>query len=67
MSAAALSRLGASVTGIGDLELESGDVISDVSVAHRSWGRLSPTATNAVVVCHALTGTQVQMPSALLR
>jgi homoserine O-acetyltransferase len=57
MSAAELPRLGTSVTGIGDLELENGDVIPDVSVALRTWGRLSPTASNAVVVCHALTGS----------
>ena len=57
MSAAALPRLGPTITRIGDFELESGDILPDVSIAHRSWGRLSPTATNAVVVCHALTGS----------
>ena len=58
MSAAALTRLGTSITGIGDFELESGEVLPDVAIAHRSWGRLTPSATNAVVVCHALTGSQ---------
>jgi len=57
MSAAALPRLGPTITRIGDFELESGDMLPDVSIAHRTWGRLSPTATNAVVVCHALTGS----------
>ena len=45
MSAAALPRLGPTITRIGDFELESGDVLPDVSIAHRSWGRLSPTAS----------------------
>ncbi len=57
MSSAELSRIGTTVTKIGDFELESGEVIPDVVIAHRSWGRLTPTGTNAVVVCHALTGS----------
>jgi homoserine O-acetyltransferase len=39
------------------LELESGEVLDRVTVAYRSWGRLSPARDNAVVVCHALTGS----------
>lgn len=57
MSAADFPRIGAAITEIGDFELESGEVIPDVRIAHRSWGRLTPTGTNAVVVCHALTGS----------
>lgn len=37
--------------------LESGEVLPEVVIAYRSWGRLSPAADNAVIVCHALTGS----------
>jgi homoserine O-acetyltransferase len=37
--------------------LESGAVLDDLAVAYRTWGRLSPAADNAVIVCHALTGS----------
>jgi len=39
------------------LELECGAVLERVTVAYRSWGRLSLAGDNAVVVCHALTGS----------
>lgn len=39
------------------LELECGAVLGSVTVAYRSWGRLSLAGNNAVVVCHALTGS----------
>lgn len=58
MSSTRLPRLGASIHELGDLELENGDILPDVRIAYRSWGRLDATGTNAVVVCHALTGSQ---------
>ncbi|QAY74509.1 homoserine O-acetyltransferase [Agromyces protaetiae] len=41
---------------VGDVPLESGDVLPDVRVAYESWGELSPARDNAVLVLHALTG-----------
>ena len=34
-----------------------GAAISGVTVAYQTWGRLNAAADNAVVLCHALTGT----------
>ena len=41
---------------IGDLALEHGGVLPDVTVAYETWGTLSPSGDNAVLVEHALTG-----------
>ncbi|MTE11679.1 homoserine O-acetyltransferase MetX [Nocardia aurantiaca] len=41
---------------IGDVELESGAVIPDVTLAVQRWGELSANADNVVLVEHALTG-----------
>jgi len=37
--------------------LESGAEVPDVQVAYRTWGELAPDGDNAVLVCHALTGS----------
>jgi homoserine O-acetyltransferase len=39
------------------LDLELGGRLEKVRVGYRTWGRLAPDGRNAVVVCHALTGT----------
>lgn len=41
---------------IGDLPLESGTVLPEVTLAYETWGELSPRRDNAVLVLHALTG-----------
>jgi homoserine O-acetyltransferase len=41
---------------IGDLAVETGEVIPDVTLAVQRWGELSPNGDNLVLVEHALTG-----------
>jgi homoserine O-acetyltransferase len=41
----------------GPLPLELGGELAAVRVGYRTWGALDPDGANAVVVCHALTGS----------
>ncbi len=41
---------------IGDVALESGAVLEDVTIAYQSWGQLTPEKDNAILVNHAMTG-----------
>ncbi|GAB3286370.1 homoserine O-acetyltransferase [Kineosporia babensis] len=41
---------------IGDISLERGGVLENVQMSYETWGTLSPTGDNAVLVLHALTG-----------
>lgn len=40
------------------LGLDCGAIIAPLAVAYRTYGRLNATRSNAVLVCHALTGDQ---------
>ena len=39
------------------LALESGAQLPELRIAYRSWGELNAAKDNAVVICHALTGS----------
>ncbi|GAA3639662.1 homoserine O-acetyltransferase [Kineosporia mesophila] len=50
------SRGGRKFSRIGNVTLERGGRLDDVEMAYETWGTLSPTGDNAVLVLHALTG-----------
>ena len=41
---------------IGDVGLEDGQVLKDVTIAYQSWGELNSNKDNAILVNHAMTG-----------
>ena len=41
-----------------NLKLESGEVIKDFKIAFKTFGNLNREKTNAILICHALTGDQ---------
>lgn len=45
-----------SVSGGRRFQLEGGGALEEVVLAYETWGRLASDASNAVLVCHALTG-----------
>ncbi len=46
------------VTLPGALPLDCGDVLEGVEIAYTTWGRLNADRSNAILLCHALTGDQ---------
>lgn len=47
-----------SVTLTHPLPLDSGQALDDVAIAYETYGELSSDRSNAILVCHALTGDQ---------
>ncbi len=41
---------------VGAFEPERGGVLDDVTVAYQTWGTLNSDCSNAVLVCHAISG-----------
>lgn len=41
---------------VGPLELELGGRLPNVRIAYETWGTLAPNRSNAILLCHALTG-----------
>ncbi|GGC65525.1 homoserine O-acetyltransferase [Hoyosella rhizosphaerae] len=44
------------LVAIGDLEMESGALLPDVTLAVQRWGEVSPRGDNVILALHALTG-----------
>ena len=47
-----------SVTIAASLPLDSGQSLPSVTIAYQSYGALNADKSNAVLICHALTGDQ---------
>lgn len=50
--------VGLAVTLEGPLTLDSGRTLSPVTIAYATYGTLNAARSNAILVCHALTGDQ---------
>ncbi|KAJ3190745.1 homoserine O- acetyltransferase [Irineochytrium annulatum] len=46
-----------SIARLPTFEAECGEVLTDVPVAYKTWGKLNDSASNCMVICHALTGS----------
>jgi homoserine O-acetyltransferase len=42
---------------IPEVTLECGDILHQVPVAYKTWGKMNKAADNVMVICHALTGS----------
>ncbi|HNF27858.1 MAG TPA: alpha/beta fold hydrolase, partial [Leptospiraceae bacterium] len=44
------------IQSVGELVLENGSVISPLEIAYETYGQLNSDKSNAILVCHALSG-----------
>ena len=42
---------------IPSFTLECGQVLCDVPIAYKTWGRLNDSKDNVMIICHAFTGS----------
>ncbi|RKP39352.1 homoserine O-acetyltransferase [Dimargaris cristalligena] len=49
--------VGQSVAIIPTFQLESGELVEQVPVAYKTWGKLNASKSNVMVICHAFTGS----------
>ena len=50
--------LARSVTLPGPLRLDGGAQLGPIDIAYETYGTLNADASNAILICHALTGDQ---------
>lgn len=48
---------GQTIVEIPEHQLECGEVLHDFPIAYKTWGRLNKERDNALLICHALTGS----------
>lgn len=48
---------GQTIVEIPEFELECGDILYNVPVAYKTWGKLNSKGDNCMIICHALTGS----------
>ncbi len=46
-----------STYNLNEFHFENGETLKDIHICFESWGQLNPARNNAILVCHALTGT----------
>lgn len=48
---------GQTIVEVPEFELESGEIITKVPIAYKTWGKLNDEGTNCMIITHALTGS----------